>query len=201
VRRSYEQPRAAVSFGSASFGFTIRHSIGHCVPVRVLATLVLTNCVVWTACAQDQERSLVDRLLKPNTALQNPAQNKNFRTAGGSIDKRATVVAFNFENKTKPTKYSDTRNFRSRDFNARDFADGKHRNNAADTRSNTVGAYSGASSTHPVREVYDHDRSANSREFAGQRPFLDRGKSEKSLNRQNPPMTIEQVRELLNKNK
>ena len=35
----------------------------------------------------------------------------------------------------------------------------------------------------------------------GERPFLDKGKSAKSLQRENPAMTIEQVRELLNKNK
>jgi len=37
--------------------------------------------------------------------------------------------------------------------------------------------------------------------FRGQRAFREQGKSQKSLDRQNPPLTIEQVRELLNKNK
>jgi hypothetical protein len=37
--------------------------------------------------------------------------------------------------------------------------------------------------------------------YAGNRPFLDEGKSQKSLSRKNEPLTIEQVRELLNKNK
>ena len=37
--------------------------------------------------------------------------------------------------------------------------------------------------------------------FAGNRPFLGRGKSQKALNAQDTPLTIEQVRELLNKNK
>jgi hypothetical protein len=41
----------------------------------------------------------------------------------------------------------------------------------------------------------------DARIFAGNRPFLDQGKSQKALSRQNPPLTIEQVRELLNKNK
>ncbi|HEX8077487.1 MAG TPA: hypothetical protein VF511_06700, partial [Chthoniobacterales bacterium] len=39
------------------------------------------------------------------------------------------------------------------------------------------------------------------REYSGSRPFLDKGKSQKSLQVQNPPLTIEQVRELLNKSK
>lgn len=32
-------------------------------------------------------------------------------------------------------------------------------------------------------------------------PFLDRGKSQKALSARDKPLTIEQVRELLNKNK
>jgi hypothetical protein len=39
------------------------------------------------------------------------------------------------------------------------------------------------------------------REYAGNRPFLDRGKSQKSLDAHDKPLTIEQVRELLNKSK
>src|SRR5437870_10172460 len=31
--------------------------------------------------------------------------------------------------------------------------------------------------------------------YAGNRPFLDQGKSQKALNRQNPPLTIEKFRE------
>ena len=37
--------------------------------------------------------------------------------------------------------------------------------------------------------------------FAGNRPFLGRGKSQKALSARDTPLTIEQVRELLNKNK
>jgi hypothetical protein len=37
--------------------------------------------------------------------------------------------------------------------------------------------------------------------YSGNRPFLAQGKSQKALQRKNPPLTIEQVRELLNKDK
>ena len=40
-----------------------------------------------------------------------------------------------------------------------------------------------------------------SHSFAGNRPFLGQGKSQKALSAQDRPLTIEQVRELLNKNK
>jgi len=37
--------------------------------------------------------------------------------------------------------------------------------------------------------------------YSGNRPFLDQGKSQKALHAQDRPLTIEQVRELLNKSK
>ena len=39
------------------------------------------------------------------------------------------------------------------------------------------------------------------RDFAGNRPFLGQGKSQKALHAQERPLTIDEVRELLNKNK
>ena len=38
-------------------------------------------------------------------------------------------------------------------------------------------------------------------EFSGTRPFLVRGKSQKALSQQDRPLSIDEVRELLNKNK
>ena len=52
-----------------------------------------------------------------------------------------------------------------------------------------------------VRAAYDANRVVASHDFGDQRQFTDQGKSQKSLDWQNPPMTIDQVRELLNKNK
>jgi hypothetical protein len=46
----------------------------------------------------------------------------------------------------------------------------------------------------------DSQRESPTSSFAGNRPFLEKGKSQKSLERKNPPMNIDQVRELLNKN-
>jgi hypothetical protein len=39
------------------------------------------------------------------------------------------------------------------------------------------------------------------RDFGGNRPFLGQGKSQKALHSQDRPLTIDEVRELLNKNK
>jgi hypothetical protein len=167
--------------------------------VRGLVAVALAICLVSTLRAQDQERSLVNRLLKPDTTLQNNAQNKQFRADGHSIDKKATVASFYIENKSKPGTFTATRDFSAKNFASPSYY-GDRTNYSADKRVQGVANYSTSSSHQPGNVSYSN-KSARSRDYAAQRPFLDRGKSQKSLNRQNPPMTIEQVRELLNKNK
>jgi len=65
---------------------------------------------------------------------------------------------------------------------------------------NSRSAYPTQSARGP-RDASQSDKKVASRAYAGNRPFQDQGKSQKSLNRQNAPLTIDQVRELLNKNK
>ena len=64
-----------------------------------------------------------------------------------------------------------------------------------------TGAPLSAVSTRDVDAGYDANKVVSAGDFADQRHFTDRGKRQESLDRQNPPMTIDQVRELLNKNK
>jgi len=154
-----------------------------------------------TARAQDQERALVDRLLRPDTTLQNHAQNKKFLADGAAVDKRATVSGFYIQQKPKPASFAGMRELSTGRFNSRSFFDGNRTNVAAQRQAkNSPDSYSTSSVT-KLRNAPDGQKAKDSRTFADQRPFLDRGKSQKSLDRQNPPLTIEQVRELLNKNK
>jgi len=169
--------------------------------VRALATFAFACWLCSTAFAQEQERSLVDRLLKPDMTLQNSAQNKKFIADGQSIDKHATVASFYVENKSNSRTFSGSRDFRSGQFDARSFWDAKHGNSSVKKTANSAPTFTGSSLHYPVRNSADQDKSAQAHEFAGQRPFLVRGKSQKSLDRHEPPMTIDQVRELLNKNK
>ena len=52
-----------------------------------------------------------------------------------------------------------------------------------------------------VRDMPGSGKKVASSEFTGSRPFLDKGKSQKAISQHDTPLTIEQVRELLNKNK
>ena len=171
--------------------------------MRSLALLL--GLVVWLPAvrAQDQESKLVDRLLKPDMTLQNTAQKKKFAADGGSVDKRATVGTFYLQRKSNSKDFAGTRDFSAWQFNSQSFRGAKNAANISSQREITNSNRNVATPTsRGVRDAPEEGRPARgSHTFAGERAFLDRGKSQKSLDRRNPPMTIEQVRELLNKNK
>ena len=151
--------------------------------------------------AQEQEGKLVNRLLRPDTSLSSSEQNKKFTADRAAVDKRARVGTFYLQRKPTSKTYSNTRDFQAIDFHARGFDSSGSGNSLLAARS-TVSprAYSIPVARASV-ELRDGHKQSETTDFAGNRPFLDKGKSQKSLDRKNPPMTIEQVRELLNKNK
>lgn len=152
--------------------------------------------------AQDQEQKLVDRLLRPNMNLQNSEQNKKFIADGTLINKKASVGAFYVPKKSNSKTFSGTRELSTQQFNSRPFHGRRStfENSSQQAVGNSRPAYPTQSARSP-RDAPQSDKKIASRAYAENRPFLDQGKSQKSLNRQNAPLTIEQVRELLNKNK
>ena len=156
---------------------------------------------VSAASAQEQERKLVDRILKPNMALANPAQNKKFVAAGSFVNKSASTKSFYAPEKARPKTFSSTRAFAPREFAARHFRAG---HSAAEisarsqlTQSDTIYP----TPAYRTRAAAGSGSTVASGEFAGNRQFLGQGKSQKALRAQDKPLTVEQVRELLNKNK
>jgi hypothetical protein len=166
------------------------------------ALLVALSC----AQAQDQERNLIDRLLRPDMRLQNTVQNKTFIAADSKpVDKRATTGAFYVWKQStygRETFQGSTRDVSAWQFNARSFHGADKRSNVSSRRQipNSKRSYSTRTARTP-RQAQSAGGTVEASVFSGQRPFLGEGKSQKSLNRQNPPLTIEEVRELLNKNK
>jgi hypothetical protein len=152
--------------------------------------------------AQDQERKLVDRLLRPDMTLQSSEQKKKFVADGTSINKKARVGAFYVEKKSKSKTFSGTRELSTQQFNSRPFHGSRSafENSPQQAVANSRLAYPTQSARGP-RDASQSDKNVASHAYAENRPFLDQGKSQKSLNRQNAPLTIDQVRELLNKNK
>ncbi len=184
------------------FALQTHHNFGSLFWVkRLLAISVLL--LVGGSClrGQDQERKLLYRLLKPDTTLQSSEQKKKFTADGTSINKKANVGTFFVEKKSNPKTFSKQRELSTREFNSQSF----HGNRAAFGNSSrqAVGnsrTYATQSAPGP-HHASQSDKKVGSRAYAQNRPFVDQGKSQKSLNRQNAPLTIDQVRDLLNKNK
>jgi hypothetical protein len=135
-------------------------------------------------------------------SLANPEQNKKFNGGGpAGVDKHARVGTFYMERKPTSKPYSNTWNFSATKFHSDTFDTSGTGNSLLAARSTVEpSAYSTPKARVSV-ELRDSHKHAASNNYAGNRPFLEKGKSQKSLDRKNPPMTIEQVRELLNKNK
>ena len=170
-----------------------------------------TSFAVWTfltaalCCvhAQDQEKKLVDRLLKPDMTLQNDAQNKKFGGDGSaSINKRANVGTFFVHQKPRSKNFSGTRDFSTTQFYSQTYRGGRtaHEVSSQQTLTNSKSTYA-SQTARGVRDAPQSGKKVASRAYPGNRPFLNQGTNQKSLSRKNDPLTIEQVRELLNKNK
>ena len=156
--------------------------------------------------AQDQERKLIDRILKPNTALANSAQNKKFtNTRAAYLDKNVATRSFYSPRKPVLKTLPEERVFTPRQFAARHFRAGDSIANISSRsqlkNNDTMIATPAAAAGTRVAPESTTTRTTPIREYAGSRPFLDQGKSQKALSAQNKPLTIEQVRELLNKSK
>jgi len=165
--------------------------------------VALMTLSIGVSAAFGQEQKLIDRLLKPNTSLTNPAQDKKFVATGMiSLDKRAPVRSFYSPQKVSTKTLPSEEAFTPQQFAARHFRAGDSAANLS-TRSRLT-ANDKIISTPPapgVRVASESTASTSAREFPGSRPFLAQGKSQKSLQAHNTPLTIEQVRELLNKSK
>ena len=165
----------------------------------VMAFLVLLSRIGF---AQDQERKLIDRLLRPDMELKNDAQNKKFIADRTSVQKQVNVGTFYVEQKSKPKAFIGTRELSAPKYGTTHFAsEGRQANPTSPNEIPSAQQQIPPKSTTDSHTVHDATRSARGGAFAGERPFLDQGKSQKSLNQKNEPLTIDEIRELLNKNK
>jgi hypothetical protein len=157
---------------------------------------------VSAASAQEQEGKLVDRILKPNMSLVNSAQNKKFSATGAFVAKHAPSKIFYTSEKSGTKSFSTGRALSPGQFAARHFRAGDNTarisTRAQVTKNDTVRV---ASAAYGARVAPENANSLPMPPFAGDRPFLGRGKSQKALSARDTPLTLEQVRELLNKNK
>ena len=170
--------------------------------VRVIVTCcLLTLWIIGSANAQEQERKLLDRLLKPDMSLQNPVQEKQFTARGSTATKQAPTKEF-YVRARAPEKPFFARLFRTKNFEART---SRYQNSRASIATRTRIAKADfpypTAAYRRVDTARESDKAVEVSEFSGSRPFLIQGKSQKAISQQDRPLTIDQVRELLNKNK
>jgi hypothetical protein len=168
--------------------------------VRWLPTICLTCFCFSASWAQQQETSLVDRLLRPNMELQNKAQGKKFVASSAAIEHRGSVGTFLLQPNRAEKSFADSPTLAAREYPFRSLSPPRPISSTQNRSANTSGQV-GTSSVRDVHSANTPHNAGTSRMFADQHQFREQGKSQKSLDRQNPPLTIDQVRELLNKNK
>ena len=168
--------------------------------MRILVALSLLACAA-PALAQEQEGKLLDRLLRPDMKMQNPAQNKHFAAGGNQIDKQAVASTFHYQEKSNIKAFQSTGEIGATNFTTRHFRGGDGIAYVSKNARFTDTANVASKSFTGTRGAMENDRAIATGSFANSRAFLDQGKSQKALSQQSKPLTIEQVRELLNKNK
>ena len=169
--------------------------------VHWLVFLCLTSLGFKAALARDQERSLIDRLLRPNMELQNTAQGKVFTANSKVVTNRGTARTFVVEPIATEKTFGDIRAAVTKKYRSNLVQADALQNFVVETRHVNVPGPLTTSSVRDPRAAYDAHLYVSGRSFPDQRIFREQGKSQKLLNRQNPPLTIDQVHELLNKNK
>lgn len=152
--------------------------------------------------ASAQEGKLVDRILRPNMSLVNSAQNKQFEAVAAPGAKHAPSTSFYPPDKSFAKSFPAQPALSPRQLAARHFRAGDTTANVS-TRSQLMkaGKVNVASAAYGTRVAPENGHSLPATHFAGHRPFPGRGKSQEALSARARPLSIEQVRELLNKNK
>ncbi|CAN5523836.1 hypothetical protein BH20VER3_BH20VER3_13420 [soil metagenome] len=171
--------------------------------MRLLFFLLGLTICVGAVQAQEQEGKLVDRLLRPDMTLANSAQDKKFNGTGTTAADKKFVTRSYAASRERTTKtFAGTKSAASRSFQANKFTRAEK---AAQARANAELAYANAEfltrKSSLVRTSSAQEKVAPTRTYAESRPFLAKGTRQKILSQQDKPLTIDEIRELLNKSR
>ena len=168
--------------------------------MRVLLPLFCAILIATSVRAQKQEPSLIDRLLRPDLTLKNAAQDKKFATKPAAGRENQSAGTFYVQPRAAEKTFLTRQNFSTKHLQPGSFNSGGQM--VSLPKNQTLrSAYLSNSSVVEVREAPNTGKRVDAQNFNGEHSFLAQGKSQKALDRKNAPLTIDQVRELLNKNK
>ena len=172
----------------------------------VFAILAGSMWIVSSATAQQQEHGLLDRLEHPDRTLHYSPSDKQFSTSSTVNGKQATVRPFLFGQSTAALHAGDGA-FSTRAFHGKD----GYRTDAFATRATPTATqgFGQTNKTFATKTMDVHeDRAANKamavQEYsAGGKLFQGRGTRQDTIDdlRKQKNLTVDQVREILNKNK
>jgi hypothetical protein len=166
----------------------------------IVASMALLAVVSGT-CAQEQERKLVDRILKPNMSLMNSAEKKQFVAPEISVSPRVQPKSFHPSNNSRAKSFATGRVVSPREFPAGNFRPRKATAVIPERSQVTKNDLVYIAHADGARVAPESSSNLAAPSFPGSRPYPGRGKNQKALTDRDTPLTIEQVRELLNKNK
>lgn len=157
--------------------------------------------LVACAGAQEQERKLIDRLLRPDMTLEHNVQRQQFAAPGSTTIKQARTKEFHVRER-KPERSFFTRLFGTKNFGTKNspYAN-MQAHTATKTRIAKADVPYATSAYRDTAAARESEKAAPVSEFGDTRPFLIQGKSQKALSQKDRPLSIDEVRELLNKNK
>lgn len=164
-----------------------------------LLILFSIAAIAASANAQEQETKLIDRLLRPNMKLRSDEQNKKFSGRSLPESKRVSVRDYYFRDHELAKNFAGSRGVATPAATTSSFQPTRStafiesRNKLAESTFLTSRSQAGSLAYHAKME-------RDQREFHTAK-FEARGKSQKALSAQSHPMTIDEVRDLLNKNK
>ena len=166
----------------------------------ILATAVILLSI-GIAHAQEQEKKMLDRLLRPNTTLDNSMQTKQFVAGGEVLTKKAPTKPFFVPRGWWDKKFGGVKEVRTKEFGteASRFASKQASTSSRNKLTKIDAPY--PTTAYVTRDTVDTGRPVETNDYAGVREFRVKGKSQKALSAQDRPLTIDEVRELLNKNK
>ena len=136
-------------------------------------------------------------------SLANPAQNKKFVAAeGAAVDRKFETKSFYSGNERRLKSFGGVRNFFAKEFGTKKFSRGETSARVvASAELAFANSQALAQASSLSRVASEEGKVLATRGYADNRPFLGKGTRQKILSQQDRPLTIDEVRELLNKNK
>lgn len=133
--------------------------------------------------------------------LGNPAQNKQFSGTGSTaVDKKFEPKSFYSGGERTMKSFSGEKDFSAKGFATGKFARGEKAAHASGEPAFARTKFAIGESPLPKTAV-EQAKVAPTREYAQSRPFLGEGTRQKILSQQDKPLTIDEIRELLNRGK